>query len=161
MPASGSDPAILFVADGHDMGTIATATDISTSEDATAVLRANSASPGTEIQAAIALWRAVDLDVSAVIGHRGTAAVLRRALTMARRTHGWMPEPVDDASLDACVFALSDALASQAPAVSGAANHALEGTFRDLLASLVGSTLTTQLLRAAWTARRPPIEPVP
>jgi len=111
--------------------------------------RASSGDQGT-----IALWRAVDLDVSAVIGHRGTAAVLRRALVVMRRTHGWMSEPSDDTDFDACVQALSNVFASRAPEERVSGQHTLETAFHDLLASLVGARLAAQLLRAGWTERR-------
>ena len=161
MPGSGSDPAASFVVDAHETGTIATATNVATGDDAAAAKSAHAASAARQAQGTIARWRAVDHDVSAVIGHRGTAAVLRRALTTTRRAHGWMPAPAEDASFDACVRALSDALAGQAPEASGAGRLSLEAAFRDLLASLVGGALTTQLLRAAWIADCTRIESVP
>jgi DNA-binding GntR family transcriptional regulator len=108
----------------------------------------------------IALWLAVDLDVSAVIGQRGTAAVLRRALVVMRRTHAWMSEPSDDTDFDACVHALSNVFASRAPEERVSGQHALETAFHDLLASLVGAPLAAQLLRAGWAERRARLEVV-
>ena len=156
MPRSGSDAAASLVADARGTGTIATAT-----EDAAALRSTHGASVATEAQATIAAWLAVDLEVSAVIGRRGTAAVLQRALMVTRRMHRWMPEPSDDVSLDACVRALGDALAGQAPEDSSAGQQALETAFHDLLSSLVGGALTTQLLHTARTALRTRIEPAP
>ncbi len=156
MPGPGSDPAASFVSEAHEMGTITTATD-----DTTATLGSTTARIDPAIEAAIALWRAVDLEVSALIGRRGSAAVLRRTLVMTRRRHGWMHEPSDDAGFEACVLALGDALGGQAPEESLAGRHALEAAFHDLLASLVGGALTTQLLRAARESLQPRIESVP
>jgi hypothetical protein len=98
----------------------------------------------------IALWRPVDLDVSAVIGHRGTAAVLRRALATVRRTHGWLPDPSDGASFDVCVKSLDDALEGRGKEEAAAGVLAVQMDFRSLLATLVGNALTGQLLGAAW-----------
>ena len=153
MQVSGSDPAALLALMTHETGTIAAATDRSTVDDATAMRSASAESADAGVQGTIALWRAVDLDVSAVIGQRGTAAVLRRALFVMRRTHGWMSESADDIDFNACVHTLSDALASRAPEERASGQHALETAFHDLLASLIGADLAAQLLRAAWSER--------
>ena len=156
MPGPGSDPAASFVSEAHEMGTITIATD-----DTTAAQGATTASADPATHVTIALWRAVDLQVSALIGRRGSAAVLRRTLAVTRRTHGWLHEPSDDAGFEACVLALSAALAGQAHEESAAAGRALEAAFHDLLSSLVGAMLTTQLLGAARDSLQPGIDPVP
>ena len=148
MRVSGSDPTACLAS-----------ADRSTVDDATAVRSVASADSGA--QGRLALWRAVDLDVSAVIGQRGTAAVLRRALVVVRRTHGWMCEPSDDTDFDACVRSVSDAFASRPPDERASGQHALEQAFHELLASLVGAALAAQLLRAAWAGRQAGIEAVP
>lgn len=99
-----------------------------------------------------ALWRQADLDVAPVIGHRGTAAVVRSALATARRTHGWLPEPSDDASVDMCVKLLNDTLHGRGAQEAVAAALAVQIAFHSLLGSLVGAELTIQLLGAAWPA---------
>ena len=146
---------------GSEAGTVATTASVSTIEEAAAVQSPDGASPGTEVRGAIAVWRALDVDVSAVIGHRGTAAVLRRALAMTRRTHVWLPEPSDDASFDVCVQALSDVLDARGAEESAAGSQAVQAAFRDLLATLVGASLTTQLLSAAWAVGHAQGEPMP
>ena len=156
MPGPRSDSAASFVSEAHGMGTITTATD-----DSTAAQGSTTASADPSMHATIALWRAVDLEVSAVIGPRGSAAVLRRTLVMTRRTHGWMHEPSDEAGFEACVLALGEALAGQASEESVAGRLALEAAFRDLLSSLVGGALATQLLRASRESLQPRIERVP
>lgn len=161
MHVSGSDPIASLALMTNETGTIAAATDRSTVDDATAMRSASAESADAGVQGTIALWRAVDLDVSAVIGQRGTAAVLRRALYVTRRTHGWMSEPADDTDFDACVSTLSDALAGQAPEERASGQHALESAFHDLLASLVGAALAAQLLRTAWAERQARIDAVP
>ena len=161
MRASGSDPTASLAPMTHETGTMAAATHRPTVDDATALAGASAESADAGVQGTIALWRAVDLDVSAVIGQRGTAAVLRRALGVVRRTHGWMSEPSDDTDFDACVQILSDALASRAPEERASGQHALEAAFHDLLASLVGAELAAQLLRAAWSERQSRLEVVP
>ena len=155
MQASGSDSSAPMT---NDTPMVASAMD-ELSVDHTVMVhgaKAECGDPGAE--ATIALWRAVDLGVSTVIGRRGTAAVLRRALVIVRRTHGWMSEPLDDLDFDGCVHTLNNALASQAPEQRASGKHALETVFHDLLASLVGAALAAQLLRAAWSERQIRIE---
>ena len=106
-------------------------------------------------------WRAIDLDLSEVIGPRGTAAVLRRALATARRTHGWLPGPSDDCSFDACLQCLDEALGDRCTEEVGAGTLAVQMAFRGLLASLVGAALAEQLLGAAWTDGQAQGEPMP
>ena len=159
MPGSGSDPAASPVPEAHEMRTITAAAAMATSAEAVPIQCAKVASPGKEIQRTIALWRAIDLGVSAVIGRRGTAAVLLRALAMTRRTHGWLPEPPEDACLDVCVRALGDALDDRGAEESAAAGQAVQVAFRDLLASLVGAALAKQLLGAALAVRQARGEP--
>ena len=160
MQASESDPTASAALMMYETRTIAAAMGRSTIDDATAARSARAESAGPVVEGTIALWRAVDLDVSAVIGQRGTAAVLRRALVVMRRTHGWMSEPSDDTDFDACVQALSNVFASRAPEERVSGQHDLETAFHDLLASLVGATLAAQLLRAGWTERRARLEAV-
>ena len=101
----------------------------------------------------IAPWRAIGPGVSALIGHRGSVAVLRRALAVARRTHGWLPEPPVDCGFDACVESLGDALGDRCAGEVGEGGLAVQVAFRGLLASLVGAALTEQLLGAVGTVR--------
>ena len=134
-------------------GTMAAGPAVSRRDDTAAIRIEDHACVGTGVRGTAALWRAVDLDVSRVIGRRATAAVLRRALVLARRTHGWMPEPADGASLDECVRALAEALGPRRPEESRAGRRTVEARFHDLLSSLVGPALAAQLLQAAWAAR--------
>ena len=160
MQVSRSDPTASLALVTHETAKFA-ATSGRTMVDDTTGARGTSAEPADSgAQGTIALWRVVDRDVSAVIGQRGTAAVLRRALAVMRRTHGWMSEPSDDTDFDACVQALSNVFASRAPEERVSGQHALETAFHDLLASLVGATLAAQLLRAGWTERRARLEAV-
>lgn len=158
MQVSRSDPTASLALVTHRSAKIAAATGGPMVDDAAAVRSASAESADSGAQGTIALWRAVDLDVSAVIGQRGTAAVLRRALVVMRRTHGWMSDPADDTDFDACLHSLADTLASQAPEERASGQRALEAAFHDLLASLVGAALATQLLRAAWSERQARID---
>lgn len=103
---------------------------------------------------AIAEWRDVDRDVSATIGYRGTAAVLRLAIATAKRRHAWLPEQPDGSSFDVCLTSLDSVLDGQGPEEAVAGKLAVQLAFRSLLASLVGPALTEQLLDATWPVGR-------
>ena len=96
---------------------------------------------------AVAEWRRVDAVLSPVIGHGGVAALYRRSLFLVRAERPWLPG-VHAGALDPVEFSeLQAALALQSADEAGAANEALQRTFHDLLASLVGSALTERLLQ--------------
>ncbi len=96
---------------------------------------------------ALAHWRQVDAALSPVIGHGGVAALYRRSLFLVRAERPWLPG-VREGALDPVEFtALQAALALRPVGEADAANQALQRTFHDLLASLVGSALAERLLR--------------
>ena len=95
---------------------------------------------------ALAHWQRVDAALSPVIGHGGVAALYRRSLFLVRAERPWLPG-VHAGALDPVEFSeLQAALALQTADAAEAANQALQRTFHDLLASLVGSALTERLL---------------
>lgn len=162
MRGSGSDSMASSVAVARGTGAVAAAVaPMSRRGDETTPQDEGTVAAGAIVQGVAAVWRAVDRDLSTLIGRRGTEAVLRRALALTRRTHGWLPEPPDDAGLDTCVDALARTLDGRSPDESGAVLDALEATFHDLLSSLVGAALATQLLRAAWAVPRVRAGPPP
>jgi hypothetical protein len=156
--AAATGLAASFVPDALETNPIAAGSEVLNSADSMTVTSARAAEAA---HATTAVWHVVDLDLSAVIGQRGAAAVLLQALATTRRLHGWMPEPPADASFRRCVCALGDALADQPPQACAAGTLFLESTFQELLSSLVGAALTTELLRRAWALRHALVESLP
>jgi hypothetical protein len=98
---------------------------------------------------ALAGWLHVDAALSPVIGHGGVAALYRRSLFLTRAQYPWLPS-LHAGGLDPVEFTdLQAALAQQTVADASAADQALQRTFHDLLASLIGDSLTERLLRPA------------
>lgn len=97
----------------------------------------------------VAWWQAVDADLSPVIGQRATQALHARALCLTRASVAWLPEPMEHDTLSDCLSQLHEALAARPDDEAAAATRALEQTFHDLLASLMGAGLTARLLRSA------------
>jgi hypothetical protein len=97
----------------------------------------------------LAEWQRVETALSPVIGRGGVAALFRRSLFLARAAHPWLPEDHAGA-LDPVEFTgLQAALALRPAADASAADKSLQRTFQELLASLIGDSLTERLLRPA------------
>lgn len=98
----------------------------------------------------VATWQTIETTLAPVVGSKGVAALYGRSLYLTLSDHPWLAAlyskedtPMDLGQLRA-VLAQQDSLA--AAAGGGAHLQALH----ELLASLIGPSLTAQLLRAAW-----------
>jgi hypothetical protein len=95
-------------------------------------------------------WEEVELALTPIIGQQGVIALYGRSLHLTASTYSWlagiresMPPKVD-------LAALKSVLSQQSSSDAAAAGGALLQTFYEVLASLVGSSLTERLLRSAW-----------
>ena len=111
-------------------------------------LAATGADAGQVAAASVVVWTAIHAALSPVVGARGSAALFKRTLHLAGRAHPWLevvhhgPFPPGDFN------SLRTTLASQ-PALEAAAAHDLMlQLFQDLLAELIGPSLTQRLLQA-------------
>lgn len=96
----------------------------------------------------VSTWREVDAALSPIIGQRGVAALYKRSLYLTRAEHPCL-SAVYEGELGPGEFAgLRTALSGQSSAGATAANGALLRAFHDLLANLIGASLTGQLLRS-------------
>lgn len=111
---------------------------------------AGGADPQGIADAAVAVWTAIDGALSPVIGPRGNAALYKRSLHLARAEHPWLAAAYEGAVQPGDYGALRAALAQQAPADASKAQDELLHIFHDLLADLIGRSLTERLLQAAW-----------
>lgn len=90
-----------------------------------------------------------------VLGHRGVAALYRRALSLSVRTYPFLGQA--QGTSDPQTFErLHAVLAHQSVAEAIAASHGMVTTFQALLTSLIGPMLTDRLLgktlQAAYNA---------
>ena len=111
---------------------------------------ANGASPGPVVELIVNAWREIDAALSPVIGQQGVAALYRRCLHIAAPAHPWLAhtQPGMADALD--LAALRSALSSQSSATAAAGGAAILEEFHELLASMIGHSLTGQLLRPVW-----------
>ena len=97
-----------------------------------------------------AAWRGIDAALTPLIGHRGVAALQTRSLHVAGKTHPWLKGALDGAPPAPNAANIDAVLRAQTPAHAAAGGAAFLHTFHDLLASLVGPSLTERLLRSIW-----------
>jgi hypothetical protein len=101
-----------------------------------------------EMSAAVATWKEMSAILSPIIGTGSVAALYKRSLYLTRQEYPWLKDvfTVDQARAE--FGALRQALSQQAASDATAASTTLVQTFRDLLARLIGPSLTVRLLRS-------------
>ena len=96
-------------------------------------------------------WVEIDRALSPVLGRRGVAALYKRSLHLSLPAHDWLMT-LQNGPVSVIDFEkLKDAFAGQEPLEAASAAAELLRAFCDLLASLVGSSLTERLLRPVLT----------
>jgi hypothetical protein len=95
-------------------------------------------------------WRAIAAALAPVIGQLGVAALYRRSLHLAAATHPWLPSGNGGPSVGIDLDALEAALTARESAQAAAGGAALLLSFHALVGSLIGPSLSGQLLGAVW-----------
>ena len=101
--------------------------------------------------AMFAIWEEIDDALTPILGQRGMAALYDRSLHLAAAGHPWLAAPDERDPPAVGPAALKSALARRSSAVAMAGASAFLQTFHELLASLVGASLTERLLRPVWS----------
>lgn len=100
--------------------------------------------------AVVSTWQAVDAALAPVIGGKGVQALYARSLYLVRERHPWLAASHPGAAAEMDLGLLASALSQQENFTAAeAAGDQLESLY-ELLRSLIGPSLTQQLLRAAW-----------
>ena len=100
--------------------------------------------------AVVALWLQIDQALHPILGHRGVAALFNRSVKHTAARFPWLGQDPQDALAVVDPSVLKAALLLQTAAEATAGVDSLLQSLRDLLTSLVGSSLTDQLLRSVW-----------
>ena len=108
------------------------------------------ASSGQVAEAVTSAFKGIDQALTPIIGKRGVAALYKRTVHLAGRTHPWLAVPMDGVPTVMDVAALTGALQAQPAADAAAAGTLLLQAFDELLTTLVGPSLTERLLRPVW-----------
>ena len=96
-------------------------------------------------------WRTIEAALSPIIGQRAVYALYKRSLSLVRAEYSWLSlsPPEGDPSPDDFV-PLQTALSLQSDVTAMAAHRALLQAFIDLLAGMLGASLTERLLKSVW-----------
>ena len=100
--------------------------------------------------AAFQLWTQMAKQLISIIGDGGFDAIYDRSLYLTQVTYPWLGASSDSPQTDHRFVHLKTSLEDQSPALALAANISLLITFSDILASLVGESLTARILDSAW-----------
>lgn len=88
--------------------------------------------------------------LSPIIGRRGVDALYKRSLHLAVPAYPWLADARDGIQEFMDPAKLKSTLCAQSPASAAAGGGVVLQTFHDLLASLVGPSLTERLLHPVW-----------
>lgn len=102
---------------------------------------------------AVSHWEKLADEITSIVGEAGFTSLFERTLHLAQATFPWLkPDSTPlQLPLNSRRFAeLGLRLENQAPADAWAAHKLLLTIFTDILASLIGEQLTSNILRAAW-----------
>lgn len=100
--------------------------------------------------AMVATCQKIDAALIPIIGHRGVAALYGRSLHLVAATHPWLAAAHAGVEAPMDLAVLKSVLARQSGAGAAAGGRALVRTFLDLLATLIGRSLTERLLLSVW-----------
>jgi len=100
--------------------------------------------------AIVAMWQEIEAALTPIIGQRGVVALYRRSLHLTGSTHPWMAGTHEGVQTDMDLAALKSMFRQQNSANAARGGSALFQTFYELLASLIGPSLTERLLRSVW-----------
>ena len=108
---------------------------------------------GAVAAAVLGVWHRIGEFLVPMIGARGVEALFGRALQLTASAFPWLAAAGEDKTSLAGVAAR---LASRDPQAAAEASVALLATFTELLATLIGASLTDRLLDPVWTVSTPP-----
>jgi hypothetical protein len=98
----------------------------------------------------VAIWREIDATLRPILGQRGVASLYRRSLHLTTAAHPWFAGMQDATHPALDLAALEATLAAQDKLEAAAGAGDLLQAFHELLDSLVGTSLTDQLLSSIW-----------
>jgi hypothetical protein len=114
--------------------------------------RAGAAADASAVaNATLSSWQAMAARLSPVIGARGVDVLLRRALHLTSRDYVWLTLTPSGGDSAALLAGIQLRLAGREAPVAAAASEALLVAVTELLATLIGASLTARLLNPVWS----------
>jgi hypothetical protein len=111
-------------------------------------LAANGANAQRIADRAVTIWRELDAALSPIVGRRGVAALFKRSLLLTLPSNTSLVAAHQDIDAPDDFDTLRATLAKQSSADLIVTNGALLQRFVDLLATLIGESLTERLLQS-------------
>jgi hypothetical protein len=100
--------------------------------------------------AVLSIWEEIDDALSPIVGAQGVVALYRRSLHLAAAQQPWLSGRDAGMLTETDPAMLKSVLAQRSSAEAAAGGSAFLSHFHALLASLIGLSLTTRLLRDVW-----------
>ena len=95
-------------------------------------------------------FEAIGAALTPIIGQRGFAALQMRSLHLASRAHPWLEAGINDGQPTELGGHLTSVIKAQSSEDAARGGAAVLQSFHELLATLVGPSLTERLLRTVW-----------
>ncbi len=114
----------------------------------------------TVVQAVAHTWHTMATQLEPVIGVRGVAVLLERAVHLTGKTYPWLVQVATQQDSADPMVRLQARFASRQTREAAEAGGALLVTFTELLAALIGEPLTERLLGCVWLDQDLPQAPV-
>ena len=106
--------------------------------------------PEAVVDVTVLLWEKLAVELVSIIGEGGFHSVYARSGTLVSTRFPWMLLNSSTQQIDARFAGLRSSLESQEVGIAIDASLALLTTFLDILTTLIGEFLMTNLLQAAW-----------
>jgi len=100
--------------------------------------------------AVLAIWEEIDDALTPIVGPLGVVALYRRTVHLVAAQYPWLAGRDEGVLTDTDPAVLKSVLAQRSSAEAAAGGSAFLDTFHELLASLIGPSLTARLLRSVW-----------
>lgn len=100
--------------------------------------------------AIVSIWQQVNVALSPIIGQGSVAVLYMRSLHLINSTHPWLEGEHGELHTSMDLPTLRARLLQQSSQEAATTGGVLFQTFHELLASLIGPSLTEQLLRSVW-----------
>jgi hypothetical protein len=101
--------------------------------------------------AMVAAWHEIDAALAPIVGQRGIAALYQRSLHLTSAAHSWLAGAHEGVQTAVDLDAFRSVLVQQSGSIAAAGGTAFLQAFYELLTTLVGPSLTEQLLHHVWT----------
>ncbi|MGB3462419.1 MAG: hypothetical protein WBA33_10690 [Rhodanobacter lindaniclasticus] len=118
---------------------------------ATLVHRAGDGATAPELaEFVVSAWQTIEASLTPIVGQRSVATLYKRSCYLASREHLWLMDIHQGMQTTMNLAALQSALLQQSSAeIAAGAGRALQ-MFYEVLANLLGASLTERLLQSVW-----------